>query len=241
MSDQLRASSIDFGLPTKIITFDCYGTLVQWYEELTRAATLVIEANGADDVSAAAVVERFSLHSKRLTAEKPHRMFKDILRIGFQQAFGDKGIAAGSDELDGMAKAPANMGPHREVPDALRSLKTRYKLAIFTNSDDDLISPTVERIGVPFDYVITAQQAQSYKPSREIFEYAYGQMGVRPDETVHVAMGMYTDMKACHELGLRAIWVNRRNQHGNPAWQPYAEVKDLSGAAELLMSAARTT
>lgn len=241
MSQRLHTSSIDFGLQTKVITFDCYGTLVEWYEELTRAAAQVLEAHGADDVSAAAVVERFSLHSRRLTAGRPYRAFKEILRIGFEQAFGEIGIATDSNELDGMAKAPANMGPHRDVPEALRLLKTRYKLAIFTNSDDDLIAPTVERIGVPFDHVITAQQARSYKPSREIFEYAYSQMNVRPDETVHVAMGMYTDMKACHELGLRAIWVNRRSEHGNPAWQPYSEVRDMSGAAELLMSAARTT
>lgn len=231
MSKHLQTSSIDFGLQTKVITFDCYGTLVEWYEELTRAATLVLEAHGVDDVSAAAVVECFSLHSKQLTAEKPHRMFKDILRIGFEQAFGEFGVSANSDELGRMVKAPANMGPHRDVPEALRLLKTRYKL----------IAPTVERIGVPFDYVITAQQARSYKPSREIFEYAYGQMGVRPDETVHVAMGMYTDMKACHELGLRAIWVNRRSEHGNPAWRPYSEVEDVRGAAELLMSSTSTT
>ncbi|MEB2846756.1 haloacid dehalogenase type II [Rhizobiales bacterium RZME27] len=236
MSAQLECPSNDFGSQTKIITFDCYGTLVDWYEVLTREATIILDAHDASDVSAESIVERFSIHSKRLTADKPHRMFKNILRIGFDDAFGEWGIAANRDELDRMATAPANMEPHRDVPEALRLLKTRYKLAIFTNSDDDLIKPTVERIGVTFDYVITAEQARSYKPSREIFEYGYRQMGVTPEETVHVAMGMYTDMKACHELGLRAIWVNRRGENGNPDWRPYTEVRDLRGATDLLMA-----
>ncbi|MBB6219361.1 hypothetical protein [Rhizobium leguminosarum] len=80
-----------------------------------------------------------------------------------------------------------------------------------------------------------ALQAGAYKPSRELFEYAYRQMDVAPDETVHVAMGMYWDMKARHELGFRGIWVNRRGEKGNPDWLPYAEVSDLVGAANLLL------
>ena len=95
--------------------------------------------------------------------------------------------------------------------------------------------PTVSRIGVPFDYVITAEQARAYKPSRHLFEYGYRTMGVTPSQTVHVAMGMYWDMKARHELGLRGIWVNRRGETGNPDWLPYAEVTDLNEAAALLL------
>ena len=66
--------------------------------------------------------------------------------------------------------------------------------------------------------VITAEQARAYKPSRRLFDYAYDKMGVTKDETVHVAMGMIHDMQACHELGVRAIWINRRGEKGNPDW-----------------------
>ena len=127
------------------------------------------------------------------------------------------------------------MGPHPEVPEALRRLRERYKLAIFTNSDDELIAPTIASIGVPFDHVITVEQAQHYKPSRQLFEFGYRAMGVASDDTVHVAMGMYWDMKACHDLGLRGLWVSRRREIGNPDWHPYEEVTDLKGAAALLL------
>lgn len=232
---ELDASSFKLDPAPKIITFDCYGTLVQWYEVLLREIGATLAARGADDAIASAILDGFSAYSRQMTAERPHRLYKDILRAGFAAAFREHGITASADDIERIAASPMTMGPHPEVPAALRRLRERYKLAIFTNSDDDLIAPTVARIGVPFDYVITAEQAQAYKPSRHIFEYAYRKMGVLPSETVHVAMGMYWDMKARHELGLRGIWVNRRGEAGNPDWLPYAEVSDLDGAAALLL------
>lgn len=223
----------------KVITFDCYGTLVQWYEVLEREIGAKLSEHDTSDVSASAILDSFSAQARRLTAERPHRLYKDILRLGFAAAFAEHGLTPSTDEIDGIALSPIMMGPHPEVPDVLRQLRERYKLAIFTNSDDDLIAPTVARIGVPFGYVITAEQARAYKPSRQLFEYAYRTMGVTPNETVHMAMGMYWDMKVCHELGLRGIWVNRRGETGNPAWLPYAEVSDLNGAAALLLPPCR--
>jgi 2-haloacid dehalogenase len=221
----------------KVITFDCYGTLVQWYEVLLREIATTLAAHGRDEATAPAILDAFSAQGRRLTAETPHRLYKDILRTGFAAAFREHGVTPEAGEIERIALAPTTMGPHPEVPAALQRLRACYKLAIFTNSDDDLIAPTVASIGVPFDYVITAEQARAYKPSRQLFEHAYRTMGVTPDETVHVAMGMYWDMKACHEMGLRGIWVNRRGETGNPDWLPYAEVSDLDGAAALLLPA----
>jgi len=230
-----RSSTFSLDPVPKVITFDCYGTLVQWYEVLTREVDATLQAHGAHGLRASAILDSFTAQGQRLTGEKPHRLYKDILRTGFSAALAEHGVQASSEEIDRIAKSPATMAPHPDVPEVLRRLRERYKLAIFTNSDDDLIAPTVDNIGVPFDYVITAEQAQAYKPSRAFFEHAYRTMGVTQDETVHVAMGMYWDMKACHELGLRGIWVNRRGERGNPDWLPYTEVRDLNGAAALLL------
>ncbi len=231
------ASNLPFDLNPipKVITFDCYGTLVRWYEVLLREIASTLTNYGRTDTDATVVLDDFSAIAKQMTADKPHRLYKEILRSGFDTAFRNHDVELSSDNIKRIANAPMMMGPHSDVPDALRLLRERYKLAIFTNSDDDLIAPTVERIGVAFDYVITAEQAQAYKPSREFFEHAYRTMGVSADETVHVAMGMYWDMKARHELGLRGVWVNRRGEQGNPDWRPYAEVPDVGKAAELLL------
>ncbi len=229
-------STFAFDPAPKIITFDCYGTLVQWYEVLLREIGATLAARGWDEAATApALLDAFSAQGRRLTAEEPYRRYGDILRIGFGAAFREFGLAPDADDIERIVSSLTTMGPHPEVPDALRRLRERYKLAIFTNSDDDLIAPVVARLGVPFDYVITAEQARAYKPSRRLFEYGYGRMGVTSGETVHVAMGMYWDMKARHELGLRGIWVNRRGESGNPDWLPYAEVPDLGAAAALLL------
>jgi 2-haloacid dehalogenase len=231
------ASNLPFNLNPmpKVITFDCYGTLVQWYEVLLQEISSTLTDRRRADIPATVVLDDFSTVAKRMTAEKPHKLYKEILRSGFDAAFREHGVELSPDDIERIANAPTTMGPHSDVPDALRRLRERYKLAIFTNSDDNLIAPTVERIGVPFDYIITAEQAQAYKPSREFFEHAYRKMGVTADETVHVAMGMYWDMKARHEMGFRGIWVNRREEQGNPEWLPYAEVEDVGQAANLLL------
>lgn len=219
----------------KVITFDCYGTLVQWREVLLRELDRIATAQGRAPGEAVAILDTFSKVSHVLTNEKPHRLYKDILRAGFRAALEQHGLSASDASVEELAQSVPTMGPHPEVPGVLRELRKRYKLAIFTNSDDDLIRHNVEKIGVPIDYVITAEQAQAYKPSREIFEHAHRVMGVKKEETVHVAMSMFLDMQACHELGIRGIWINRRGEKGNPDWLPYVELPDLTGVPDLLL------
>lgn len=221
----------------KIITFDCYGTLVQWREVLLAELARIFAAHGRSDAAADAVraLDTFSRLSSALCAAKPHRLYKTVLRDGFRAALGEHGVDASAAEIEALAEAPKRMDPHPEVPGVLRRLKERYKLAIFTNSDEDLIPHAVRRLGVPIDYVITAERARAYKPSRRIFEYAHRTMGVSRDETVHVAVSMVLDMQACHELGIRGIWINRRGEKGNPAWLPYEELPDLTRVPAYLL------
>lgn len=194
---------------------------MQWHEVLLAEIEAVLARKPVSG-RASAIRNSFYAQIRRLMAETPQRSYDKILHAGFTAAFGEHGVPINTMEIDRIASSPTRVGPHPEVPHALRRLKECYKLAIITNSDDDLIAPTVGRIGVLFDYVFTAQQAGAYKPSLQLFEYAYRMMGVAPVETVHVAMGMYTDMKTRHEMGLRAIWVNRRNEQPNSDWRPYA-------------------
>ena len=121
------------------------------------------------------------------------------------------------------------------MPDALRDLKSRYEIAIISNTNDDLIARNIERMGVDFDHVITAQQAGAYKPSRETFEYAYKTIGVDPSQVIHTAQGWEYDLIPTRDLGLaRRVWINRFGRRGSTAYQPYDELSDLSGLPALL-------
>jgi len=109
----------------QVITFDCYGTLVQWHEVLLAEIVAVLARQPVKNSSASAILDSFSAQSRRLTAETPHRSYFDILRAGFTVAFGEHGVSVNTMEIDRIASSPTRMGPHPEVPDALRRLKRR--------------------------------------------------------------------------------------------------------------------
>lgn len=225
--------------PPKIITFDCYGTLVQWHRAMRNAARsvltehlgmIVLEARAAalaDAIRAAAVA-----HQQR----SPFRNYAAVLRASLEEALAAAGFAATEADHHTLWSSLSRIEPHVDTPAALAELRTRYRLAIISNTDDALIAGTVSAIGTPIDFVITAQQAGAYKPDHRLFEYAHHKMGVTKDETIHVGMGQFTDLKVCAELGIRSVWIDREGEPLSPDWSPDAVLKDLRALPDLLLA-----
>src|SRR5882757_455144 len=166
----------------EIVTFDAYGTLVDFQLGPTTLKVLA-DRLGLDGLD----VDEF---------------LDDFLVIRFE--------------------AVPTFGPFPEVPDALRALKSRYEIAIISNTDDELIAQNIANIGVEFDHVITAQQAKAYKPDRQTFEHAYQTIGVDPSQVIHTAQGWEYDLIPTRDLGLkRRVWINRYGRPGSTAYQPY--------------------
>jgi len=110
---------------------------------------------------------------------------------------------------------------------ALQALKKKYKLAILSNIDDDLIAFSVQRLG-QFDWIITAQQAKSYKPSLNNFYLALERIGVPKNKILHVAQSLFHDIAPAKALGLSTVWINRRhNKAGFGATPPAQAQPDL--------------
>src|SRR6185312_1679215 len=125
---------------------------------------------------------------------------------------------------DSMPQWPA----FADTVDALRRLKSKYKLAIISNTDDDLFAETAKTLQVPFDFVITAEQAQSYKPSHNNFELALERIGLPKQRVLHCAQSVYHDIIPARELGIANVWVNRRaGKRGSGATRAAAEKPDL--------------
>jgi 2-haloacid dehalogenase len=99
--------------------------------------------------------------------------------------------------------------PWPDTVSALHRLKTRFRLAIISNVDDDLFAATRPRLQVDFDEVVTAQQAQAYKPSLKIFELALSRLGTPRSRVLHVAQSVFHDVVPAQKLGLSTVWVNR--------------------------------
>lgn len=224
----------------KVITFDCYGTLVQWHAAVKAAAQTVL----ATHVPAGDAKQQSGLLADRLREaavarqqSAPYCDYRSVLLSSLAEVLAEIGHIATAGDGDVLLAVLSRIEPHREVPLALTRLREHYRLAIISNTDDDIIAGTVATIGVPFDFVVTAQQARAYKPDHRLFLHAYETMGVTKDETVHVGMGQFTDLKVCHELGIRSIWIDRVGEPLNPDCPPHASLLDLTGLPDLLIPA----
>ena len=225
-----------------IITFDCYGTLVQWHAALRSAVEAVLSRHGmrasgspGDDVAAATVN---TLREAAMALQLgPYRSYRTILRAALATALTEAGHQPTEADGDTLLSSLHAIPPHPEVPAAMERLRARYRLAIISNTDDDLIAGTVAGLGVPIDFVVTAEQARAYKPDHRLFEFAHRAMGVTKDETVHVGMGQFTDMKVCRECGIRGVWIDRSGEPANPVWASDAVLPDLARLPDLLLAA----
>jgi 2-haloacid dehalogenase len=227
---------LDSGI--KVITFDCYGTLVQWHDAVRRAAASILERH----LSAHASTESVAIFAARLREiamehqqQSPFLEYETVLGASLNQALRETGHDASAADLETLLLTLGRIEPHPDVPEALALLRQHYRIAVISNTSDNLIADTITAIGTPIDFVITAQQARAYKPDHQLFHHAYAAMGVTKDQTIHVAMGQFSDLKVCQELGIRCVWIDREGEPLDPAWQPDAVLKDLSGLAQLLI------
>ena len=216
----------------QVVTFDCYGTLVDFdlNGPVRDALGPRLRIDGVDE---AEFLRDFRVMRFQAVLEE-YRPYKRVLRETLEHAMRLHGIPYREEDGDAMVAAVPTFGPFPEVPGALRRLKERYQIAIVSNTDDDLIRGNVERIGIDFDFVITAEQARAYKPQRRAFEFALRTVGRTADQTIHVAQGFEYDIIPTHGLGMRRVWINRSGRRGSSAFMPYEELPDMTRLPALL-------
>lgn len=216
----------------EIVTFDAYGTLVDFKLNAPTAELLkdrLVEVG----VDTQEFLDTFNI-MRFQTVVEPYRPYEEVLRASLKASMRRHGLDYKDSDGDAIVALIPTFGPFPEVPDALRRLKNRSEIAIISNTQDHLIAKNIEIMGVDFDHVITAEQARAYKPDRQAFECAFQKIGAAPEEIIHVAMGWEYDIVPGRDLGFkRLVWINRRNQPGSPAYD-YEELPDLSKLPELL-------
>lgn len=226
---------------TSVITFDCYGTLVDWESGILDALHPLLAAHDCKvhDREILEMYARLESDAQRGT----FRPYRDILRQvvrGFGQAFG---FTPSRPELHCLEDSLPNWPVFPDTVHALRTLGHFYRLGIISNIDDDLFAGTAARLGCDFDWVVTAEQVQSYKPQHNNFERALERIGLLPGQIVHAAQSVYHDIVPARQLGWPCVWVQRRYaQRGNGATPPAAEradwvVPDLQALAQAACSA----
>lgn len=191
----------------EILTFDCYGTLVNWEAGLMPVLHRVLAAHGKkiDDATLLKLYGDFEQQAEH----GEFRRYRDVLATVVRR-FGDEfGFTPTAAEAASLADSLPNWEPWPDTVGALRRLKSRFRLAILSNVDDDLFAGTRPQLGVEFDEVITAQQAQAYKPSLKIFEMALRRIEAPAHRVLHVGQSVYHDVIPAQSLGLATVWVNR--------------------------------
>ena len=194
-----------------VLTFDCYGTLIDWEAGLTTALRDALP--GAADVGDDRLLELYAGHEAE--AERPpYRSYREVLAAGLRGVASDLGLEADDDALARFAESVRDWPAFPDSADALRRLHERYRLGVITNCDTDLFAASSERLGLTFDWVVTAQMARSYKPAPAGFELAFETIDVPRERILHVAQSLFHDHVTAKQLGLTTVWIDRR--HGRP-------------------------
>lgn len=215
------------------LTFDAYNTLVNFDTESTIMSLLGERLHQIDDPEA--FLATCSEHEFNEVQADVYRPYSDILRSSLRRSMEAYGLTYRDEDGDYLINMIPHYGPYPDVPPVLRKLRQHCKLVLISNTEDHLIAGNVARLGAEVDYVITAEQARAYKPSLDAFHYMYEKIGIRPEETVHIAQGFGYDIIPAARLGIRRIWINRRHQQGDyKTFGPYDEVSDMKPVPGLL-------
>ena len=209
-----------------VLTFDCYGTLIDWEAGLLAALRAPLAARGIEAPDDA-LLEAFGRHEAELEAG-PYRAYREVLAGVLDAMLGHQGEVATAEERAAFGASVADWPAFPDSSAALARLHERFKLGVITNCDDDLFAASERRLGLSFDWVVTAQQARRYKPNPRGFELMFERVGLPPSRILHVAQSLFHDHVPAKRLGLSTVWVDRRaGRPGSGATPPAEAAPDL--------------
>lgn len=211
----------------KYVTFDCYGTLTNF--DMAGAARRVYGERLSPEVMTQ-FIKNFAAYrlDEVLGAWKP---FIDVVFNAVERACKRNGVAFRPEDAQRIYDEVPTWGPHADVPAGLAKVANEIPLVILSNSMNDLIMSNVEKLGVPFHMVITAEEAGTYKPLMRGFEYMLDKLGCGPEDITHVSSSFRYDLMTAYDMGIKSkVWVNRGHEPANPYYE-YTEIADIGGLA----------
>jgi 2-haloacid dehalogenase len=220
----------------EILTFDCYGTLIDWEDGILRCLHRVLAAHDRDADDAAILRLYGDLEAR--AEQGQYRCYREVLQSVVRDFGKELGFIASEEEVRSLPESLPDWKPWPDTVRSLSELQRRFRLAIISNVDDDLFAGTQPQLGAPFDHIVTAQQARAYKPSLKIFELALSRLGVPAHRILHVGQSVYHDVIPAQSLGLATVWVNRPSARAGVGAVKAAQGQpdlQVSGLAELAL------
>ena len=227
----------------KALTFDCYGTLIDW-EAGMIAALEPLTRRASRKLSRDAILEAHARHESAQQAQTPAKLYRDLLPIIYRRLAEEWGVSASWSECAAYGRSVRDWPPFGDTIAALEVLKRHYKLVILSNVDNESFAASNEKLEVAFDAVYTAEDCGSYKPSARNFDYMLAKLatlGIDKHDILHTAESLFHDHVPAKRIGLASCWIHRRHgQEGfgatvNPGETPKVDFRfnslgDMVGA-----------
>lgn len=215
-----------------VMSFDCYGTLVDWESGILTAFAPVLAARGVD-WGEERILNEFARAEAAVEAG-PFLPYRQVLDEVARRMAAEAGFEATETERAALSGSVPHWEPFSDTVEALRALARRLKLVIISNVEDALFRETARKLTVQFHAVITAEQARAYKPSLEPFELAFSRVGAPRERWVHAGASLFHDVGPANRLGVTSVYVNRRFDQPDGGASPRTdarpdlEVRDLA-------------
>ena len=194
------------------LTFDCFGTLVDWRHGIQTTGELLFPGRGAEFLDTYIALEA------EVESEASFKRYRAVLTETTRRAARELGFELKPDDATALVSTIPYWPPFDDVGPALAELrKGGWKFALLTNCDRDIIALTQRRLPAAFDAVVTAEDVSAYKPNPAHFRLFQSTFGSSASAWIHVAQSYFHDIRPTHDLGISRIWVNRQGQHDDPS------------------------
>ncbi len=213
-----------------VLTFDCYGTLIDWETGIWDALQPLLMENGCEAVAREKALEAFGAEEADQEARAPSMPYPEVL-ARVHRALAKRFGLLTREELDSSFGASVPQWPaFPDTAQALRALKHRYRLVILSNVHREGFAASNRKLGVRFDAIHTAEEIGSYKPSPRNFEFLLerlrSDLGVAPDEVLHTAQSLFHDHVPARVFGLANCWIDRQGLSGGGSFGATARVRE---------------
>lgn len=205
----------------EVLTFDCYGTLIDWESGIWDALQPLWMANGCD-VDRETALRAFAEAESAQQAETPEMIYPELLTLVHQAIARRFGLTTAADMDRSFGHSVPHWPAFPDTADALRILKRHFKLVILSNVDREGFAASNRKLGVPFDAIYAAQDVGSYKPNPANFiymlEHLKSDLGLEPADVLHTAQSLFHDHVQATEVGLDRCWIDRQRLAESGNW-----------------------
>lgn len=210
-----------------VLSFDCYGTIVDWETGILHALQPLIQRASRSDIPEDDVLALFAQGESVLEAHHGTLPYRDLLKRVYDAMALEWDVSPSPEEREHFGSSVKDWSPFADSVPTLAYLKPRYKLVILSNVDRQSFFETQKRLGIAFDFVFTAENIGSYKPNVRNFEYMLERLreqGIAKTQVLHVAQSLFHDHVPANKIGLPSAWINRRSERNGAGATPMPAV-----------------